>query len=250
MKIILKRLLAMILDLLIVTFITTLILSIPINLESKGYKEDLGKYNNIAGEYTKAMTDLQKKYKDKKISSKEITDLEEKYDVFNRYFDKYYKDKKISDEEYSSIILGISTDYNNMYQEASFKLQKDSYYRNIIAIVVLTLYFLITSLIMKGSTIGKKILGIKVVDKDGEKANMLQIFIRTLLNTGLIVLIIELILLLTVNYNIYNKVLDVVLTLYIIFEITSFVFVMYRKDKRGLHDLVAGTKVIDIKEAK
>lgn len=80
-------------------------------------------------------------------------------------------------------------------------------------------YSIALPILWNGQTIGKKVLGIRIKKLTGEKIGLGTMLLRTLV-AGLI-------------YGI---------TLGIAFFV-SFLMVVFRKDKRSLHDLVAGTYV-------
>ncbi len=81
------------------------------------------------------------------------------------------------------------------------------------------LYSLILPLVWHGYTVGKKILGIRIAKVNGEKLGFGSMFMRTFV-AGLIYL-------LTLGIGI----------------IVSALMVGLRKDKRSLHDMIAGTYV-------
>jgi uncharacterized RDD family membrane protein YckC len=82
------------------------------------------------------------------------------------------------------------------------------------------LYYLIIPVIWSGFTVGKRVVGIKIVRTDGKKVGIGTTLKRYILAS-----------------------LVYVVTLGIAFIISAFM-VGLRKDKRSIHDLIAGTQVI------
>lgn len=83
------------------------------------------------------------------------------------------------------------------------------------------LYYLIIPVIWSGFTVGKRVVGIKIVRTDGKKVGIGTTLKRYILAS-----------------------LVYVVTLGIAFIISAFMIGL-RKDKRSIHDLIAGTQVIN-----
>lgn len=82
------------------------------------------------------------------------------------------------------------------------------------------LYYLITPVIWSGFTVGKRVVGIKIVRTDGKKVGIGTTLKRYILAS-----------------------LVYIVTLGIALIISAFMIGL-RKDKRSIHDLIAGTQVI------
>lgn len=120
----------------------------------------------------------------------------------------------------------------------------------IIDIAGMLLYFVVFQAYNKGQTIGKKLVKLKVVGNSGKELGLNDYLKRVLIAPPIFCDLLDLILLMFVQKNIYltsNIVLTVLKNLLLL--ITG-IMVIYRKDNRGLHDLIADTKVIELKEKK
>lgn len=153
-------------------------------------------------------------------------------DDANDLIDSYVKEE-ISMEE-----------YNEQFVEINYKLQKDNIWINAISCGLYVAYFVIFAFLNRGQTLGKKLFKLKVVSKDENKICIGKILVRSLLIYGILSSLYA-----TVFVNIFNaKVFNTgsVILSYIetFFICVSFFMVLYRKDKRGLHDMIAGTNVI------
>ncbi|MDZ5782022.1 RDD family protein [Marinococcus luteus] len=82
------------------------------------------------------------------------------------------------------------------------------------------LYSMILPIVWQGQTVGKYVMGIQIVKTDGRKLGIGAMLMRVLVANIL--------------YGI---------TLYILM-ITSIIMVLVRKDKRAVHDFLAGTRVV------
>lgn len=170
--------------------------------------------------------------------------LNPKLDSYNKEYKNYvtltekYQDKKIKQEEYKK-------QYNNIY----YKLQKNSVYYNFIYLVMIILYFGVFQYMTKGQTIGKKLMKLQVVSKDEkEDVPLGRYMLRSLLLYSTLYyffLTVGVFFLTKGYYSAYSTGLyyaNMVLELIIIY------LVFTRSDMRGLHDLLANTKVISLEE--
>ena len=133
------------------------------------------------------------------------------------------------------------TQVGGIYKE----IDKSNILINILNVIYIILYFVIFPYYNKGQTIGKRILNIKVRSMGNREASIKQLFIRSLIITGLLYLLLMLIaLFLPFNYFILISIFGL---LQIILIIICMVMVFVRKDKRGLHDLISGTRVLNTK---
>ncbi len=162
---------------------------------------------------------------------------EESYNRILEIFEQYKKEE-ITIEEYETKFISLSYDLNRM--NLSF---------TIINIVVIIGYFVIFQWQRKGRTIGKQLMRLQVVSvKDEKEVPIFSYLLRSIVLNNLMITIVQMIILYTVSkenyYVVYN---NLNLVGYILLYITIFL-VLLRMDKRGLHDFVAGTKVIDLLE--
>lgn len=161
----------------------------------------------------------------------------------NKNYDKYmkeyeqiqidYMESKITAEEYfnKSVDVVYDIDYSNVVSM-------------IIDVLLVIVYFIVFQFYNKGQTFGKKLMKLRIVSvRDGD-LTLNQITYRSLIiNSVLInILIIGSLLFLGKNYYYYaSLVLQVISSIIII---STLIMVLFRKDGRGLHDVISGTRVV------
>ena len=133
--------------------------------------------------------------------------------------------------------------------DLSYKIAKVSYLNQIISIAVYLGYFVVMPIFTKGQTLGKKIMKIKIVDMNDEAVNGNRLLVRALILYSIAANTLNLILLLVLDKSAYMTTSGLIGNLFNIILIVSFVMILVRKDKRGLHDLASGTKVISTEES-
>lgn len=136
----------------------------------------------------------------------------------------------------------------NRYSSLIFSLDKEMYISNLITVVIYVLYFVLFPLYNKGMSIGKKLMGIKIVNDDESSVDCNRLLIRYLLMNGLGITILSLCLIFILNEMYYMFFLGIFGILQFLVFIISVFMVLYRGDKKSLPDLIAGTKVIEVKK--
>lgn len=155
--------------------------------------------------------------------NKQMTELEEKYANSEITTDVYLK------ESYDLI----------------YELQKSSKLSSLIGVAVTVAYFVIFQTMYNGQTFGKKLLKLRVVDAYSHKnISYLRMLLRSLLTLSIMSSCCSLVMLLILSKNAY--IIGYLLTsgIEILFIITVIIMILYRSDKRGLHDLITKTCVI------
>ena len=131
------------------------------------------------------------------------------------------------------------------YQDLYYKNKKDTMTQSTITLTITIAYFVIFQYMNKGQTIGKKILHLRVVDNNTEKP--LSIFkglIRSLLIWNILSGTLGIVLIYILNKESYITSYLIISSLESIFIFITAMFTLYRKDNRGLHDIIINSKVI------
>ena len=117
---------------------------------------------------------------------------------------------------------------------------------NIISCVITIGYYIVFTYLNKGQSIGKKLLKIKIVDKETKEAPSIKaIILRSIIIYSIISGLFNIIFINLLNKNIYFIGYNFLATIEEILIIVSAFMILYRKDKRGLQDIIAKTEVIE-----
>ena len=143
--------------------------------------------------------------------------------------------------------IGIDM-FINQYSIINYGLEKELFLSSLISVVVNILHFVLYPLYNGGQSFGKKYIGIKIVSKDDNTVSSNQLIFRYLLMNGIGSSIISLCFIFLLNDLSYMYVVSILSILQFIVAISSIFMVLYRNDKRSLPDLIAGTKVIEVKK--
>ena len=115
---------------------------------------------------------------------------------------------------------------------------------NVATSVVFIGYYIIFAYFNKGQTLGKKLLKIKVVNDKGERPSIWNMVIRGLLIYGIVTTLYSTISINFLDMEKFNYSVSVISAIESMIIIVSILMMLYKKDGRGLHDIIAKTNVI------
>lgn len=171
-----------------------------------------------------------------------ITFINPRYDEYvevsknyNAVAEQYYK-QEITAKEFSKQI-----------NDLSYELNSNGYVYTIGNIIIIFLYYGVFVYFTKGQTLGKRIMGIKIVSNKGKELKLYNYFIRTFILNGVIMNLCTLIAI-CFKESTYITIYTAASNFDMILMIILFLMILFWKDGRGLHDILAGTKVIDVRD--
>lgn len=183
-----------------------------------------------------------------------IVTLFSKIEILNPSKEEYNEIMTEYKEVYNDYMAGITEGNTNMQEnitklnDLSYKVSKYSVPTTIINIFVSIVYFVLFAYLNKGQTIGKKILGIKVVDnKTGKNPSFIKVLLRGIILYGYVTSIVSTLILALASKSTYLSSYTYLSFVETTLLLLSFAFILFREDTRGLHDLIAGTKVVNAK---
>lgn len=249
MKDALRRLAAYFIDLVIIYFVSALISSVIV--ANTNYEEFLNTYEDFTSfnqTYLDFFEEFKESFDDNNLEKKEYNKLIENYSDIALGLEDAYSDNKLTKKEYSKIYDDVLDEYNNLYVEKNYKLSKMNTVNSVVAIILTIIYFVIIQYFTKGQTIGKKLFKYRIMTNDKERVTINNLLLRSLIITDVIWASIRLYCLYTMDAYGYDTASFYLTNIMYLILFISLLFVIYRKDRRALQDLFAGTKVIEEKE--
>lgn len=160
-----------------------------------------------------------------------------------------YKDKyKDAYEKYNEVVQKSTEDEKNDYKDEIIELNYEVYkyrtYSSMFSATALILYFGVLPLVMNGQTLGKKIMKLRVISNNEKKLNFWKYLIRIVILNNIWLSLINIGAVYVVSGVKFYYVTYVISMLSSLIYMLNLIMVMFIKDNRGLHDMVAGTKVI------
>lgn len=144
-----------------------------------------------------------------------------------------YANQKITKEEY--LTKG---------SEINYSLSRETVAESIVTLVITISYFVVFTYFMNGETIGKKIMKIKITSNNQKKLTMNNYLVRSLIINSILLQFISILTILFLDKKTYLSVYNIISNVFSIIFVVSFMMILFRKDGRGLHDILANTKVI------
>lgn len=250
LKPLMRRVCAYMIDLFVVLILATLVSSIPfLNKNMDKYQETYDEYEDKFNDYSKYIKLLDEYYEDKEITEEEYNKLIEN-ETYKEFIISKYEDDKITNGEYKKIVEKVNEEFDKVAKDYTYILGKQGISNSIITLVCTLLYFGVIQYFLKGQTIGKKLLKLKVVSASDKKINIINYLLRSLIVNDVLLNGIGIIFLLTANKKIYTSASNTISLLISIVEAIIIFLVMTREDERGLHDLLFNTKVISQEKEK
>lgn len=167
-------------------------------------------------------------------------------EFLNPYYDRYYEEYEKYVETTDNLNYENANEilFSEEFEQNYYNLDKYGLVINIISIVCYLFYFVGFQKWNKGQTLGKKLFNIKVISNTDKPVSWGQYFLRTaiLYNVIFDILIIISIFIFGIHkYKIFKLVISFIS--YIVFYL-NVSFILFKADCRGLHDSLAGTKVV------
>lgn len=147
--------------------------------------------------------------------------------------------------------LSGSIDINtflNQYSTISYSMDHEMFLTNLIGALISIIYFVLYPLYNDGQSIGKRLIGIKIVSKNDDSVSSNSLLFRYLLMHGIGTSIISMCMIFILKDFNYVICVSMLSFLQFIVVIVSVFMVIYRHDFRSLPDLISGTKVIEVKK--
>ncbi len=162
---------------------------------------------------------------------------------FNTSNESFYEDISSISKEYNDGNISTS-EYSDKLMELEYDYQKDNLPINGIKLVVFIGYFIVFGYLNRGQTLGKKLFKIRVVNSDGSYVKLSSLIIRSLFIYGIVSCIYSIICTLFLPTRVFTYSYKWVVNIETMVLFVCFLMAMYRKDGKGLHDLVSKTNVI------
>lgn len=162
-------------------------------------------------------------------------------DNYKKNFDKIIKlTEKYEHDEIKE------TEYKEEYQKLSYELDKNSTITSFVLLGCMLGYFGIFQYSQNGKTVGKRILKLQTVKNNGGELHIGNYLLRSVILNNIVFSLTKLVLIYCVNQQTYMHYRDLISNVQSIVQVIILVSIFMSKDRRGLHDYIANTKVLDL----
>lgn len=138
--------------------------------------------------------------------------------------------------------------YFKEFSHITYLLDQERSLHIAISILVICIYFIIVPILKDGKTIGLYVLSLKI--KGNDKLSVFKLFIRNFIVNGLFYLIVSFLLSYILKDEAYFISITILGIIQIVLALISLFMVIYKKDKKGLQDILSNTEIIVDKEVK
>lgn len=158
-------------------------------------------------------------------------------------YDKYLEEFKQIQFEYLEEKINYQ-EYSNRIKDVTYDLDYSNVFSIIIEVTLIILYFIVFQFYNKGQTLGKKLMKLRVVSVDDNQLSLNQMACRSLVINSILVNLLVLASLLFLGRNYYYYASYTLQYITIGIELIIVFMILFRRDGRGLHDVITKTKVI------
>lgn len=148
-----------------------------------------------------------------------------------------YIDGKISTQEYI-----------NEVSSTNYELEQSKIPDYIVSLALTFIYFVIVQYKLNGQTVGKKVLNIRVENNKKGNLSINSLIFRSLIINEIAFSMLHLVSIFIFNEGTFNMVSGILNMINLCLILICAVMVIANKDKRGLHDIIAGTKVVELEK--
>ncbi len=141
-------------------------------------------------------------------------------------------------------------EYQQEVNEINYYVAKETVGSTIVLASVSLVYYVIMCYFCHGITLGKYLMKLRIVSANEKELNMGNYLIRGLFVNFILSYTLNAICTYAMDKNTYINVYLRASSVLSLFILATMLFIMYREDGRGLHDLMSNTKIISTKEPK
>ena len=152
---------------------------------------------------------------------------------------KKYTEKEITKEEYTT-----------QFDELNYVMTKDNIGVTVVNISVALVYYVILCYFCHGITLGKYLFKMKISSSKDKELNIGHYLLRALFVNLILSNLMSVLLVSILEKDSFITIYPTVSNTLTIFMLATVIFMMYRHDGKGLHDMISGTVVISTKETK
>ena len=136
--------------------------------------------------------------------------------------------------------------YIEEYKEILYNNNKDNVIETAISLLLTIGYFVVFQYTNNGQTIGKRLLKIRVVDNSNDKSpTIIKGLVRSVIIFNIMSSFLSSILIKYMSKSIYISSYITITEIEYLLVTISILFIIFRKDHRGIHDIITNTKVIE-----
>lgn len=159
------------------------------------------------------------------------------------HIDPYLNDYEKTNETYLEEIKKENN--KDTIISLNYDLYKYKVVSNGLSVVFLIGYFGVFQMLNKGQTVGKKLMKIKVVSNNNKKLTFINYLIRIVILNNIVFTILNIVLVYVLKENTFYYTTYICSLLSSLVYLVNIMMVILKRDNRGLHDMLANTKVVN-----
>lgn len=138
------------------------------------------------------------------------------------------------------------SNYVSEFSKINYLIDKKEVLVNITNTILLIILYVFVPFFLKGQTLGKKLVGIKIVKLDNANPDLNTLMIRSLFINFIGYMLITLLAVFILKDFSYFIVTFILTIFELLLVIISTFMILYKSEKRAVHDYITQTKVIEV----
>lgn len=139
-------------------------------------------------------------------------------------------------------------EYNTRIEEVNYDVTKESVPVTSITCIVTIIYYVVMCYYCKGITLGKYLMKLQIKSSNNKELTLGNYFVRSLIINMLLMNLVSVLLVSFLSKQSFIGIYSKINNVFTVLMLLSFIIMIYREDGRGLHDLISGTVVIDLRK--
>lgn len=241
-----KRFIAYTIDMMVILVVAQSLSGIPlINKQLNNYNKYYKEYYNAVEDYI-YFKDYLHSDLDKELTEEEYNSWLEQCPDYKEIIDKRYEKKTITEKEYNKLAKETDNIYNEISKKKAYKVEQNNILYLIIYLIATIAYFIGFNKYTNGQTLGKKLMRLKIVNSSDKNKDVpiWSYIVRMIILYQPIYYLVKLIGINYLDIDNYYNVISTISTIQSYIEMLVIILVMVRIDGRGIHDILAKTRVI------
>lgn len=147
------------------------------------------------------------------------------------------------DESDEELLTELIEPYRKTVKRYNYDIARNSVYEQMISIVCITLYYVVFVYFFDSQTIGKRLMKLRIKTVDDAAPSLHTLFLRTLLLFRIPINILTIILCFVLDVDAFYDTSAVLTIITMAYSISLILMALGRQDHRGIHDLISKTKI-------
>ena len=248
------RVLAIVIDMLLIYFLLLCVSVLPfVKTGKKNMTDEIKMYTEVSNEYGKLSNRLDEMLYDNYIDLSENNEIKTNYPYFRSAFYEVPINSEFDSDLKSKIKKNVQDIYDNNHSLYTYHMNKNNVLITIVKVLISFIYFACIEWLMSGKTLGKRIFRLRTVDNEKikNKIPFWKYVVKALFVSEIVFDLFNLLFVVichdgfegTLNAMWYTKANSILYSVQYVYIVIMMLIMLIRVDGRSIHDIVLNIRV-------